>query len=65
MQILVCCIDRLKPQCEAGADEIAADAGNPAVQSAHAMQVQMADQLPQLHAVARQLYQHWVKGLVD
>ncbi len=51
--------------CEAGADEIAADAGNPAVQSAQAMQAQMADQLPQLHAVARQLYQHWLAGLIN
>jgi hypothetical protein len=29
------------------------------------MQAQMAGKLPQLHAVARQLYQRWVIGLVD
>lgn len=51
--------------CEAGADEIAASAGSPAVQSAHTMQLQMADKLPQLHAVARQLYQHWLAGLAN
>ena len=51
--------------CEAGADEIAASADSPAVQSARTMQLQMADKLPQLHAVARQLYQHWVAGLAN
>ncbi|CAG0124910.1 anthranilate synthase component II [Rhodocyclaceae bacterium] len=51
--------------CEAGADEIAASAGSPAVQSARTMQLQMADKLPQLHAVARQLYQHWLAGLAN
>lgn len=51
--------------CEAGADEIAASADSPAVQSARTMQLQMADKLPQLHAVARQLYRHWVAGLAN
>jgi GMP synthase-like glutamine amidotransferase len=50
--------------CAVGADEIAASAGSPAVQSASAMQAQMAGKLPQLHAVARQLYQHWISGLL-
>ena len=50
---------------EVGADEIAAASSSPAVQSAAAMQAQMADKLPQLHAVARQLYQRWVAGLVN
>jgi GMP synthase-like glutamine amidotransferase len=49
---------------EVGANEIAASVSSPVVQSASAMQAQMADKLPQLHAVARQLYQRWVAGLV-
>ena len=55
----------IREWCDVGADEIAASASSPAVQSAQAMQAQMADKLPQLHAVARQLYRHWVKGLVN
>ncbi len=50
--------------CEVGADEIAASAGSPAVQSAQAMQAQMAERLPGLHRVAAQLYRHWLRGLV-
>jgi len=49
--------------CGVGTDELAASAGSPAVQSASAMQAQMEDKLPQLHAVARRLYQHWIEGL--
>ena len=52
----------IREWCDVGADEIAASANSPAVQSAQTMQAQMANKLPQLHAVARQLYQHWVKG---
>ncbi|MEJ1958097.1 MAG: type 1 glutamine amidotransferase [Nitrosomonadales bacterium] len=49
--------------CEVGADEITTGIGNAAVQSAALMQVQVADKLPQLHTVARQLYKHWITGL--
>src|SRR5271169_4191608 len=49
--------------CEGGADEIAANSASPAVQSAAAMQAQMADKLPQLHEIARRLYQQWISGL--
>lgn len=54
----------IREWCQVGADEIAASASSPAVQSAETMQAQMADKLPQLHAAARQLYRNWVKGLV-
>ena len=54
----------IRSWCEVGADEIAAASSSPGVQSASTMQAQMADKLPQLHAVARQLYQHWIAGLV-
>lgn len=54
----------IRDWCEVGADEIAASAGSPTVQSVKTMQAQMAEKLPQLHAVARQLYQRWVAGLV-
>lgn len=50
--------------CEVGAEEIYDSAGSPAVQSVKSIQAQMADKLPQLHAVARQLYQHWTAGLI-
>ncbi len=55
----------IRDWCEIGANEIAASASSPAVQPVQTMQAQMADKLPQLHAVARQLYQRWVAGLVD
>ena len=51
--------------CEIGADEITAASSSPAVQPAATMRAQTADKLPQLHAVARQLYQHWAAGLVN
>jgi GMP synthase-like glutamine amidotransferase len=53
----------IRDWCEIGADEIAASSSSPAVQSVSVMQAQMADKLPQLHTVARQLYQRWVEGL--
>jgi hypothetical protein len=53
----------IRDWCEVGADEIAASTSSPAVQSVSAMQAQMADKLPQLHVVARQLYQRWVAGM--
>lgn len=49
--------------CEIGADEIAASSASPAVQSSATMQAQIADKLPQLHAVALQLYRRWAQGL--
>ncbi len=49
--------------CAAGAAEIASSAASPGVQSAAAIQAQTAINLPQLHAVARQLYSGWIGGL--
>ena len=49
--------------CEIGADEISGSSASPAVQTAAVMQAQMAEKLPQLHAVARRLYERWVLGL--
>jgi len=54
----------IRDWCAVVADEITASAASPAVQPGHPIQLQMADKLPQLHAVARQLYQHWVAGLL-
>ncbi len=51
--------------CEAGADELLAAKGSPAVQPADAMQRQMADELPHLHEVAARLYSRWIGGLRD
>ena len=53
----------IREWCNVGKDEIAAASGSPGVQTVAAMQAQMADKLPQLHAAARQLYQRWVAGL--
>ncbi len=49
--------------CKIGADEIAASAASPGVQSAAAMQAQTAEKLPMLHEVARRLYERWLLGL--
>lgn len=49
--------------CGIGAEELAASAASPGVQSAAAMQAQMNDRLPELHRTAAQLYQHWLRGL--
>jgi GMP synthase-like glutamine amidotransferase len=53
----------IRDWCAVGADELAASAGSPAVQSAETMQLQMRDKLPELHRVATQLYRHWLHGL--
>jgi hypothetical protein len=53
----------IRDWCEAGAEELAASAGSPAVQSAREMQAQMREKLPELHRVAAQLYKHWLRGL--
>lgn len=53
----------IREWCEAGADELAAHASSPAVQSAEVMQTEMHDKLPELHRVATQLYRHWLHGL--
>jgi len=54
----------IRDWCEVGADEVAASASSPAVQSTGTMQAQMHDKLPDLHRVAAQLYRHWLHGLV-
>ena len=65
---LQCHVEMTEPMildwCEVGEDEIAVSASSPAVQSVPTIQMQMAENLPSLHAVARQLYQHWIAGLV-
>jgi GMP synthase-like glutamine amidotransferase len=53
----------IRDWCAAGADDLAAHAGSPAVQSAATMQAQMQNNLPELHRVAAQLYKHWLHGL--
>lgn len=53
----------IRDWCRVGADEIAANASSPAVQSSQTMQAQMNDKLPDLHRVAAHLYSHWLRGL--
>jgi GMP synthase-like glutamine amidotransferase len=55
----------IREWCEVGADELAANTGSPAVQSAAMMQAQMHDKLPELHRVATQLYRHWLHGITS
>ena len=53
----------IRSWCEVGADEIAASAHSPAVQPVNILLQMMNEKLPQLNAVARQLYQRWIAGL--
>lgn len=53
----------IRDWCEFGAQEIAAESHNSAVQSAHTMQSQMHEKLPPLHRVAEQLYGNWLHGI--
>ena len=46
-----------------GADEIAAAAFSPAVQTAETMQVNLAQRVATLNNTARIVYQQWIKGL--
>lgn len=66
---LQCHVEMTEPMirewCEVGAEELAASASSPAVQSAELMQAQMRDNLPELHRVATQLYRHWLHGLAQ
>ena len=55
--------DMIDSWCVVGAGEIAQSAESPAVQSVARIKAQMADKLPQLNAVARRLYQHWISNL--
>jgi GMP synthase-like glutamine amidotransferase len=49
--------------CAAGEEELSASAASPAVQTAHLIQQQMAQKLPQLHEVAERLYTRWLAGV--
>lgn len=64
---LQCHVEMTEPMirswCEVGAAEIANSPRNPAVQSRQAILGSIDQKLPQLNAVASQLYQHWVAGL--
>ena len=49
--------------CEAGADEIHAGKGSPAVQTVTEIRRQSAGNLPRLREIATQLYARWIGGL--
>jgi GMP synthase-like glutamine amidotransferase len=49
--------------CEAGAQEIAASKGSPAVQSAEQMKSRMQEQIVAMRRVADRLYDRWAEGL--
>ena len=46
-----------------GTEEIAAASSSPAVQTAEAMQVNLAQRVSSLNETARTVYQRWIKGL--
>jgi GMP synthase-like glutamine amidotransferase len=49
--------------CEAGADELKTEIGNPAVQTATEIQRDLQQRIRQLNRVSRLAYRHWVGGL--
>ena len=51
--------------CDIWYGEISASASSPAVQPARVIQAEMVSKLLQLRTAARQLYEHWIKGLAD
>jgi hypothetical protein len=55
--------DMIEQWCAVGADEIAAAADSPGVQSAAQIMAQTDALLPPLHHVADQLYSRWLQGV--
>jgi GMP synthase-like glutamine amidotransferase len=55
----------IRDWCEHNVDELAASADSPGVQPAAVMQAEMAAKLPQLHAAADRLYEHWLQGVAQ
>ncbi len=53
----------IREWCEIGADEISANLHSAGVQSATAIQNQVAQNLPPLHKLADRLYARWIEGL--
>ncbi len=49
--------------CEAGTDELKAEIGSSAVQTAAEMQRNLQHRIRQLNQVSRLAYQHWIEGL--
>ena len=55
--------EMVRKWCEVGADEVAAAAASPGVQSVGAMQEDLAARVERLNGYAAGLYRHWVAGL--
>lgn len=49
--------------CDMGTEQFIASADSPAVQPAAVIREQIDAKLPQLHAIARRIYGHWITGL--
>lgn len=56
--------EMVKRWCENGAEEVAAAASSPAVQTPAAMQEDLAARVAMLNQCAQGVYQRWIKGLV-
>ncbi len=57
--------DMVKSWCDKGADELAVSNTSPAAQQADVMQEDLSLQCFFLHKVAKQVYGHWVRNLID
>lgn len=55
--------EMVKEWCAIGAEEVAAAAASPGVQSVGVIQQDLPVHVSGLNQVARQLYQHWIEGL--
>ena len=55
--------DMVKAWCEAGADELQSEIGNPAVQTAVGMQHDLSRRIARLNEISHFTYEHWIEGL--
>lgn len=55
--------DMVKAWCEAGADELQSEIGNPAVQAAVGMQHDLSRRIARLNEISHFTYKHWIEGL--
>lgn len=53
----------VKAWCEAGADELQSEIGNPAVQAAVGMQHDLSRRIARLNEISHFTYEHWIEGL--
>lgn len=57
-------VEMVKTWCKVGTDELAEAADSPGVQQAEVMQVELESRIAELNAMAKPVYERWIKGLV-